>query len=34
MIREFVTSREFIWTLLGALIGLGINRLGLLAGST
>lgn len=32
--REVLTSREVLWPLLGALIGLGVNRLGLMAGST
>ena len=32
--REFLSSREFWWPLIGAAVGFGYNRLGVLAHST
>ena len=32
--RDFLSSREVLWTLLGALIGFAYNRMGAAAGST
>jgi hypothetical protein len=34
MIRALLSAREFWWTLLGAAIGFGYNRLGACSGNT